>query len=117
MKHGRWNSERAETLAELLITVLVVALGLTMFASALMTAARMMEKSKASVQTYYEQRNERNREKTGQPAVLILEQAGVRKDLGSGSSEWETGCYPIQIFSDSERSGIIYRYKRAEQVE
>lgn len=114
MKDGRWNSERAETLAELLIAVLVVTLGLTMFASALMTSARMMEKSEVSVQTYYEQRNELNQEKTGQPAVLILEQSGVRKNLGAGTSEWETGCYPIQIFSDSEHSGTTYRYRRAE---
>lgn len=117
MKNGRWNSERAETLAELLIAVLVVTLGLTMFASALMTSERMMAKNKTSVQAYYEQRNELNREKTGQPAVLILEKAGVRKNLGADSSQRETGCYPIQIFSDQERSGTLYRYRSAEQVE
>lgn len=117
MKNGRWNSERAETLAELLIAILVVTLGLTMFASVLMTSERMMAKGETSVRTYYEQRNEVDREQTGQSAVLVLEEAGIRKNLGAALPEQEIGCYPIQIFSDQEGSGMIYRYRSAEQVE
>lgn len=114
MRNGSWNSERAETLAELLIAVLVITLGLTMFASALMASERMMAKSEASVQTYYEQRNEVDREQTGQSAVLVLEKAGIRKNLGAALPEQEIGCYPIQIFSDQEHSETMYRYRRAE---
>ena len=50
-------SRRAETLAELLVSVLVISLGLTMFATALMSARRMLARSNMVFQSYYTGRN------------------------------------------------------------
>ena len=51
------QSRRAETLAELLVSVLVIVLALTMFASALMAARRMLANGDQIINRYYAGRN------------------------------------------------------------
>ena len=43
---GKLRSSKGETLAELLVSVLVIVLGLTMFATAMMSSKKMLVKGK-----------------------------------------------------------------------
>lgn len=54
---GKLRSSKGETLAELLVSVLVIVLGLTMFATAMMSSKKMLVKGDAVMQAYYTQRN------------------------------------------------------------
>lgn len=109
-------SSRAETLAELLVSVLVTALGLMMFATALMTAQQMMTRGENRLQDYYAERNELDSQEYGVEAVLILEEAGKKKSLGFWTED-KRGCYPIELFSDLENRLELYRYTRREWAE
>lgn len=111
------NSNQAETLAELLVSVLVTALGLTMFATALMTTQKMMTRGENRLQDYYAERNELDSQEYGVEAVLILEEAGQKTSLGFWTDEDTRGCYPIELFSDSEQASELFRYSRRERVD
>lgn len=111
------NSEEAETLAELLVSVLVTALGLTMFAAALMSAQQIIVRGEGKLSAYYTARNELESEEHGKEAVLILEEAGQRTAIGFSPDVRMRGCYPVELFSDSEDLLKLYRYSRLERVE
>ena len=51
------TSENGETLTELLISVLVIALGLSMFAAALTASRKMLILGTEKIETYYSERN------------------------------------------------------------
>ena len=51
------TSENGETLTELLISVLVIALGLSMFAAALTASRKMLILGTETIETYYSERN------------------------------------------------------------
>ena len=65
------TSENGETLTELLISVLVIALGLSMFAAALTASRKMLILGTEQIETYYSERNDLEEEKsekeTGEP--------------------------------------------------
>ena len=46
---GKLRSSKGETLAELLVSVLVIVLGLTMFATAMMSSKKMLVKGDAGL--------------------------------------------------------------------
>ena len=54
---ARLRSRKAESLAELLVSVLVIVLALTMFASALMAARKMLANGNQIIGKYYAARN------------------------------------------------------------
>ena len=57
---GIWKkmrSENGESLTELLLSVLIVSLGLSMFATALLSSKKMLELGEAKVNSYYTGRN------------------------------------------------------------
>ena len=72
---GKLRSSKGETLAELLVSVLVIVLGLTMFATAMMSSKKMLVKGDAVMQAYYTQRNilEGEETKNERNGRLILE--------------------------------------------
>ena len=100
---GKLRSSKGETLAELLVSVLVIVLGLTMFATAMMSSKKMLVKGDAVMQAYYTQRNilEGEETKDERNGRLILEQNG-------------TGKYRIDLYSDQEgtKTGQYFRYSR-----
>ena len=58
------TSENGETLTELLISVLVIALGLSMFAAALTASRKMLILGTEKIETYYSERNDLEGEKS-----------------------------------------------------
>ena len=100
---GKLRSSKGETLAELLVSVLVIVLGLTMFATAMMSSKKMLVKGDAVMQAYYTQRNilEGEETKNERNGRLILEQNGA-------------GKYRIDLYSDQKgtKTGQYFRYSR-----
>lgn len=120
-------STQAETLAELLVSVLVISLGLAMFATALMSARRMLQLGDTVMQTYYEGRNlldlEANEAKESAAAEVVLEKGTGSINLGAPQSNLRTGHqkkgrYSVQLYAenrkDSEADNKIYRYQWME---
>ena len=105
---GKLRSSKGETLAELLVSVLVIVLGLTMFATAMMSSKMM--------QAYYTQRNilEGEETKNERNGRLILEQNGTGTDLGRSAGNEGAGKYRIDLYSDQKgtKTGQYFRYSR-----
>lgn len=104
---GKLRSSKGETLAELLVSVLVIVLGLTMFATAMMSSKKMLVKGDAVMQEGEETKDERN-------GRLILEQNGTGTDLGRSAGNEGAGKYRIDLYSDQEgtKTGQYFRYSR-----
>ena len=113
---GKLRSSKGETLAELLVSVLVIVLGLTMFATAMMSSKKMLVKGDAVMQAYYTQRNilEGEETKDERNGRLILEQNGTGTDLGRSAGNEGAGKYRIDLYSDQEgtKTGQYFRYSR-----
>ena len=122
-------SGKAETLAELLVSVLVISLGLTMFATALMSARRMLARGDMVFQSYYTGRNllenEADEAKDG-TAEIVLEKGTSSQNLaapedGRSTGHTKKGRYQVQLYSETTRGGGAesagnteknYRYQR-----
>lgn len=113
---GKLRSSKGETLAELLVSVLVIVLGLTMFATAMMSSKKMLVKGDAVMQAYYTQRNilEGEETKNERNGRLILEQNGTGTDLGRSAGNEGAGKYRIDLYSDQKgtKTGQYFRYGR-----
>lgn len=119
---GKLRAEQAETLGELLISVLVISLGLTMFATALMAARNMLDRGEVKMKTYYAQRNTLDAETEQISGSLILKSEDGKTDLASFYASTEQGIYPVKLYqaeeeteagteNDSAAGGTqIYRY-------
>lgn len=122
-------SRRAETLAELLVSVLVISLGLTMFATALMSARRMLTRSDMVFQSYYTGRNlleDEADEAKDDTAEIVLEKGTSTQNLAAPEGSRSTGHtqkgrYQAQLYSEVTRGGDAeaagtteknYRYQR-----
>lgn len=92
------QAEKAETLGELLISVLVISLGLTMFATALMTARNMLDRGETKMKTYYVQRNALEAETEEISGNLILKSEDAETDLASYSRFAQRGIYPVKLY-------------------
>ena len=115
-----------ETMAELLVSVLVIVLGLTMFATAMMSAKKMLTQGDQVMQAYYSGRNilEEETEKTGQGGTLILEQDNSKKYFSLPSDKKEAGKYSVDLYSEKKSTAAggtsgenqagpeYYRYSR-----
>ena len=122
------RANAGETLTEVLISVLVIALGMTMFLSAFLASGRMLQ------QGYYDSRNQLENNRTAEQAsgryVLELEASGtggMKKSLASNAyqtgtqTNYRTGQYPIVLYvsqadSDAEEEEVnlqdlLYRYR------
>ena len=105
-------SRRAETLTELLISVLVISLGLTMFATAVMTSRRMIEIGTEKVETYYNVRNTLEKEENSSNASLHIEENG-KGSVNIGVPAGNTmGTYPIKVYGAGTGQESVYRYSR-----
>ena len=125
--HEKLQSRRAETLAELLVSVLVIVLALTMFASALMAARRML------VNRYYAGRNRLELEdsadtdpgayKTKADLIFRLEEGANNKVTGFAhrNGTMNVGEYPVSLYSGqdpddadekTQKTESEYRYSR-----
>ena len=109
------TSENGETLTELLISVLVIALGLSMFAAALTASRKMLILGTEKIETYYSERNdleeEKNEKETG-GTLTVEETGGKRVDIGSPSGENGKGTYPVKLYHADIDSKKIWRYVR-----
>ena len=109
------TDESGETLTELLISVLVIALGLAMFATALTASRRMMMAGTEKIEAYYSERNaleEENSAKEVRGTLTVEEKGGDRVDLGSPSGENGKGRYPVKLYHADIDSKKIWRYGR-----
>ena len=113
---GKLRSSKGETLAELLVSVLVIVLGLTMFATAMMSSKKMLVKGDAVMQAYYTQRNilEGEETKDERNGRLILEQSVIGTEWGSCAANKCAGKYRIDRYSDEKekKTGQYFRYSR-----
>lgn len=70
------RANAGETLTEVLISVLVIALGMTLFLSAFLASGRMLQQGEEQMAGYYDSRNQLENNRTGQyPIVLYVSQA------------------------------------------
>lgn len=113
------TSENGETLAELMVSVLVISLALTMFATALMSARRMLELGETKLQTYYTERNilDSENSKNAVDAVLVLELDGDETDLACPAARYGAGQYSVRLFSGDTTSFKNWRYSRTERTD
>lgn len=122
-------SKKAESLAELLVSVLVISLGLTMFATALMSARRMLARGDMVFQSYYTGRNlleDEADEAKDDTAEIVLEKGTSSWNLAAPEGSRSTGHtkkgrYQAQLYSEvtggggAEGAGTTeknYRYQR-----
>lgn len=105
-----------ETLIELLLSVLVISLGFSMFAAAVSISAGLQRKNKAALQTYYADRNALHAGERKTEAFLILEEQGIRTNLAA-ASDHSTGTYPLWLFSGDGSYQEQYRYQRSSPSE
>lgn len=77
------RANTGETLTEVLISVLVIALGMTMFLSAFLVSGRMLRQGEEQMESYYDSRNQLENNRTAKQAsgryVLELEASGNRR--------------------------------------
>ena len=121
------QSRRAETLAELLVSVLVIVLALTMFASALMAARRMLANGDQIINRYYAGRNrlelEESADKTKADLIFRLEEGANNKVTGFAhrNGTMNVGEYPVSLYSGqdpddadekTQKPESEYRYSR-----
>lgn len=127
------RANAGETLTEVLISVLVIALGMTLFLSAFLASGRMLQQGEEQVAGYYDSRNQLENNRTAEQAsgryVLELEASGtggMKKSLASvclpdRHTDYRTGQYPIVLYvsqadSDAEEEEVnlqdlLYRYR------
>ena len=126
------RANTGETLTEVLISVLVIALGMTMFLSAFLASGRMLRQGEEQMASYYDSRSQLENRQTARKAsgtyVLELEVTGGRKkSLASNAyqtgtqTNYQTGQYPIVLYvsqadSDAEEEEVnlqdlLYRYR------
>ena len=128
------RASTGETLTEVLISVLVIALGMTMFLSAFLASGRMLRQGEEQMASYYDSRNQLENNRTAKQAsgryVLELEASGtggMKKSLASNAyqtgtqTNYQTGQYPIVLYvsqadSDAEEEEVnlqelLYRYR------
>ena len=122
------RANAGETLTEVLISVLVIALGMTMFLSAFLASGRMLQQGEEQMAGYYDSRNQLENNRTAEQAsgryVLELEASGtggMKKSLASNAYQTGTGQYPIVLYvsqadSDAEEEEVnlqdlLYRYR------
>ena len=134
MAARRLRANAGETLTEVLISVLVIALGMTMFLSAFLASGRMLRQGEEQMASYYDSRNRLENNRTAKQAsgryVLELEASGtggMKKSLASNAyqtgtqTNYRTGQYPIVLYvsqadSDAEEEEVnlqelLYRYR------
>ena len=119
------TSSLGETLTELLISVLVIVLGLTMFASALMSARKMLARGDAVLKAYYSGRNVLEEEAGKDPDGQLIVTDGTEKaDFALPAGGEGPGVYAIDLYSEQGEEGTegslgakYYRYSRMNQGE
>lgn len=110
------KNQSGETLIELLLSLLVISLGLSLFASAVTITERLYRKKEADLAGYYSDRNTLHAGEAETEAVLILEENGVRTNLAV-SSVFFTGMYPLKLFSGNGSCKELYRYQKSSPAE
>lgn len=119
----KWLSNRGETLPELLISVLIIVMGLTMFASALMAARRMLADGDAILQDYYQERNVLEAENgTTLDGTLTLgnvsDVADSRMNLTlpyqSGKDTYDKGTYSVYLYTEQENADQAQAHSATE---
>ena len=123
------RANAGETLTEVLISVLVIALGMTLFLSVFLASGRMLQQGEEQMAGYYDSRNQLENNRTAEQAsgryVLELEASGT--GLASNAyqtgiqTNYRTGQYPIVLYvsqadSDAEEEKVnlqdlLYRYR------
>lgn len=103
------RSSQGETLAELLVSVLVVVLALTMFASALMASRKLLAQGDTILKTYYSGRNHLEAEEDKTEGTLIFEEERGTNTVGIGFSRklnaaTAGGTYQVSLYSEQEQS-------------
>lgn len=113
----RLASERAETLAELLGTVLVITFGVLLFSSALLAAGKMSVRSEQTVREYYVGRNAVETGEDMERAYLTVYEKGKRRNLGASEAGQRNGTYSVRLYSGESGGEKLYRYEHAEKAD
>lgn len=110
------KKQAGETLIELLLSLLVISLGLSLFASAVTITQKLHRKKEAALAGYYSDRNILHAGEAETEAVLILEENGVRTNLAV-PSVFFNGTYPLKLFSGNGSCKELYRYQKSSPAE
>lgn len=117
-----------ESLTEVLISVLVAALGVTLFLSAYLASGRMLKQGEVQMEDYYNSRNQLEEGKKQLSGRYVLElqtdetnqtKKSLASDAYTSSGALSTGQYSIQVYVNQEASGDndkssikpLYRYR------
>lgn len=123
---GIWKkmrSENGESLTELLLSVLIVSLGLSMFATALLFSKKMLELGEAKVNSYYTGRNalEQEQEELRTDGSLFISGRETSGPAGDGrfgerigsAADGNDGSYRIILYHAGTGHTEIWRYDDA----
>lgn len=123
---AKLQSRRAETLSELLVSVLVIVLALTMFATALMAARKMLANGDQIINAYYKERSILEKEdssyKENANLIFRVEDGTNYKAIGFAhkTGTANVGEYPVSLYSEQKKNATggtanaekYYRYSR-----
>lgn len=117
-----------ESLTEVLISVLIAALGVTLFLSAYLASGRMLRQGEAQMENYYDSRNQLEEGKKALSGSYVLElqtdetnrtKKSLASDAYKSNGALSTGQYSIRVYVNQETSGEndkssikpLYRYR------
>lgn len=121
---GIWKKMRSvngESLTELLLSVLIVSLGLSMFATALLSSKKMLELGEAKVNSYYTGRNALEQEELRTDGSLFISRRETSGPAGDGrfgerigsAADGNDGSYRIILYHAGTGHTEIWRYDDA----
>ena len=117
-----------ESLTEVLISVLVAALGVTLFLSAYLASGRMLRQGEEQMKSYYDGRNQLEEGEKTLSGRYVLElqtdetnqaKKSLASDAYASSGALSTGQYSIRVYVNQEASETcgksltepLYRYR------
>jgi hypothetical protein len=110
---SKLKSTAGESLAEVLIALLIAALSMAMLATAISSTAKIVTQSKATMADYYNQNNELDAAATGGAAITI-EFDGVRL-TDSEDVDGESQTFSVLAFQNTKSSKVpVVSYKLKE---
>lgn len=115
------KSNRGESLAELLLSVLVISLGLSMFATALLSSKKILQHGGTKIASYYAERSDLEAEKAEKRETGSI-RIGEKQDassvltfgarIGARTDGTEDGSYQINLYHAGDDHTGIWRYGR-----
>ena len=91
------NSQRGESLTEVLVALLVGALAITMLAGAIVSSQQMIRHSGEVMDRYYQENNQLDAHSAPVTENIVLEMQQEKKDPATGNITYEDEGAPISV--------------------